>query len=89
MCRHKYSRLYRQAVSLVEVLIVTAIIAILVAPTFVGMQRVRESAAQARCRNKLRQMGLAWANHAATIGHYPTNGTHWASRTPSCFLPPG
>jgi prepilin-type N-terminal cleavage/methylation domain-containing protein len=62
------------AFSLVELLVVIAIIAVLIALLVPAVQRVREAANVAQCKNQLKQMGLAFHNHHETFNAFPSGG---------------
>jgi prepilin-type N-terminal cleavage/methylation domain-containing protein len=67
----------RTGVSLVEVLIVVAIIAILLQMTLPAIENSREAARRTACQNNLRQIGLSVLQHEHAHSHYPTGGWGW------------
>jgi prepilin-type N-terminal cleavage/methylation domain-containing protein/prepilin-type processing-associated H-X9-DG protein len=74
----------RRALTLIELLIVLAIITVLFALTLSGVQNVRAASQRTICANQLRQVGLA-LQHAHDIhGRFPP-GTHNQSSGPQPF----
>src|SRR5688572_9143325 len=72
----------RNAVSLLEVLVVTAIVAVVAALTLPAIQMAREASRRMQCSTQLRQIGVGVHHYEATHGAFPPG----ASTTGKSFL---
>lgn len=60
--------------TLVELLVAMAVIAILIALLLPAVQAARAAARRTECRNRFKQIALAYHNHEETYRRLPTNG---------------
>jgi prepilin-type N-terminal cleavage/methylation domain-containing protein/prepilin-type processing-associated H-X9-DG protein len=72
----------RRGVTLVEILVVVAILGALMAVILPGVQAARESVRRSSCANNLRQIALAAHNHETARGRYPVGAEsrQWDAR---------
>jgi prepilin-type N-terminal cleavage/methylation domain-containing protein len=75
----------RRAFTLVELLVVIAVIGILIALLLPAIQAAREAARCSQCQNNLRQMGVASQGHLSAQGFFPSSGwgAYWVG-DPDC-----
>ncbi|BBO32861.1 DUF1559 domain-containing protein [Lacipirellula parvula] len=79
----------RQAFTLVELLVVTAIVGSLVAIVMPAIQAAREAARRQLCGDHLRQLALATAQYEAQIRHFPAGRVGCDDTTGVSACPPG
>jgi prepilin-type N-terminal cleavage/methylation domain-containing protein len=66
----------RRAFTLVELLVVMAIVGVLIAMLLPAVQAARESARRTQCVNHLKQVGLAVHSFESSYKHLPSSGNN-------------
>jgi prepilin-type N-terminal cleavage/methylation domain-containing protein/prepilin-type processing-associated H-X9-DG protein len=76
----------REAFSLLEMLVVIAIIGVLIALIAPAIERVRDAASRAQCANNLRQIGIALHNYHGVSKSFPPGVSYEDGQGPFPFM---
>ena len=78
----------RDGLTLIEVLVVMAIVGILVGLLLLGIQSARESSRRVTCVNNLRQIGIALQSYVAAYQCYPAAAYAGSGQSPQYAILP-
>jgi prepilin-type N-terminal cleavage/methylation domain-containing protein len=78
-------KLIRKGITLVELSVVVAILAILLGLVLVGVQTARESARRIACQNNLHQIGIAVTNFSQSTRSFPSLFANRGSKGDAAF----
>src|SRR5262245_25567112 len=76
----------RRGLTLLEAIVVVAIIAVLIALLLPAIQRARAAAARAQCSSKLQQIGFALHNYQGNHGAFPSGISVEDGKAPQLFM---
>lgn len=74
--KEQINRCRRSGFSLIELMVVIAIIGVLLAIALPAVQQMRQSARNTECKNKLKQIAVALQNHQSQFGYLPKDGVN-------------
>lgn len=77
-CTDYEQNMVRRGLSLIELMVVLAILAIMIGLILPAIMKIRESAQRAQCQNHLKQMVLAFHHYHHTQGRFPDGGKNGA-----------
>jgi prepilin-type N-terminal cleavage/methylation domain-containing protein/prepilin-type processing-associated H-X9-DG protein len=75
----------RQAFTLLELLVVVALIGLIVGLTLAAVQKVRSAATRVTCQDHLRQSALACAHYEMQVGRYPVGCSYEGDKSPTKY----
>ncbi|MDX1970042.1 MAG: DUF1559 domain-containing protein [Planctomycetaceae bacterium] len=79
----------RRGFTLIELFATLVVIAVLLALLLPAIQQVREASRRTRCRNQLKQMGLALHNYHDKFGSFPPGAVTGRGSSPTSNCPVG